>query len=119
MQPSCIISKKTNHSISDFKAMPINIIINNDNKIKISQDIADKEIKLSKNRLSARKCRLKKKSYIKQLEEEVEQYRLELSHYKNNSKKEKSFENYIHLVRYIDVISTLIRLMNKKENYHY
>lgn len=65
------------------------------NEVKEEQD---KELKLLKNRLSARKCRQKKKNYIKQLEEQVKSYQEQLRQYKNESNNEKSIENYLKLL---------------------
>ena len=58
---------------------PINVIHNFINrKSSLSYD-KEKELKLLKNRLSARKCRQKKKIYIKQLEEQLKTYKDKLS----------------------------------------
>lgn len=60
----------------------------------ISSKMSD-ELKQEKNRLCARKCRMKKKEYVKNLEDEIERLRNELSEcrkelceYKNKEKDE-------------------------------
>ena len=58
----------------------------------------EKELKLLKNRLSARKCRQKKKNYIKQLEEQVKSYKDQIEHFKSEINKEKSIENYMNIL---------------------
>jgi hypothetical protein len=57
-----------------------------------------KMMRLMKNRLSARKCREKKKDYIKNMEYEINRLKSELDTYKNLQKKEKGLENLINLV---------------------
>ena len=51
-----------------------------------------------KNRLSARKCRQKKKIYIKQLEEQLKTYKDQIEYYKIEVNKNKSIENYISIL---------------------
>jgi uncharacterized protein YggL (DUF469 family) len=51
-----------------------------------------------KNRLSARKCRQKKKYYVDELENKLIQLQTELEGYKKIQKKEKYLENMISLV---------------------
>ena len=58
----------------------------------------EKELKLLKNRLSARKCRQKKKNYIRQLEEQVKTYKAELDNIKKESNKEKTIESYLSIL---------------------
>jgi hypothetical protein len=68
------------------------------------EDEMRKMMKLMKNRLSARKCRQKKKTYIQLLEGDIEDLKKELEKYKHVYKKEKQMENVISLVnKYIDV----------------
>lgn len=57
-----------------------------------------KMMRLMKNRLSARKCRQKKKSYIDGLEKRLHQMQNELDILKKNQKKEKHLENMISSV---------------------
>jgi hypothetical protein len=64
-----------------------------------SQNEMKKMMRLMKNRLSARKCRQKKKYYVEQMEEEILQLKNELEKYKNMEKKEKSLEGMIKAVR--------------------
>lgn len=64
-----------------------------------SQNEMKKMMRLMKNRLSARKCRQKKKFYVEQMEEEILQLKSELEKYKNMEKKEKSLEGMIKAVR--------------------
>ena len=64
-----------------------------------SQSEMKKMMRLMKNRLSARKCRQKKKYYVEQMEEEILQLKIELEKYKNMEKKEKSLEGMIKAVR--------------------
>lgn len=58
-----------------------------------------KMMKLMKNRLSARKCRQKKKSYVKGLEKEVKELREELNKYKAIQTNEMRMEYYIDQVK--------------------
>ncbi len=60
-----------------------------------------KVMKLMKNRLSARKCRQKKKYYIKTLEKEIQSLREELNKYKSIKTNEMKLEYYIDQVIYI------------------
>ena len=64
-----------------------------------SQNEMKKMMRLMKNRLSARKCRQKKKIYVEQMEEEIHQLKSELEKYKNMERKEKSLEGMIKAVR--------------------
>ncbi len=57
-----------------------------------------KMMRLMKNRLSARKCRQKKKYYVDELENKLIQLQTELEGYKKIQKKEKYLENMISLV---------------------
>jgi bZIP transcription factor len=57
-----------------------------------------KMMKLMKNRLSARKCRQKKKSYVKNLEKEIAEIREELNKYKSIQTNEMKLEYYIDKV---------------------
>jgi hypothetical protein len=66
-----------------------------------------KMMKLMKNRLSARKCRQKKKHYIKNLEKEIHDLRDELNKYKSIQTNEMKLEYYIDQVIYI-IIQKLI-----------
>jgi hypothetical protein len=51
-----------------------------------------------KNRLSAKKCRQKKKSYVSDLETQVKELQDELVKYKKIERKDKSLETAINLV---------------------
>ena len=51
-----------------------------------------------KNRLSARKCRLKKKNYMSELEKKLEDTQTELERLKTVIKKENHIENIITIV---------------------
>jgi hypothetical protein len=57
-----------------------------------------KMMRLMKNRLSARKCRQKKKSYVDGLEKRLSQLQNELDLLKKNQKKERHLENMISSV---------------------
>jgi hypothetical protein len=57
-----------------------------------------KQIRLMKNRLSARKCRQKKKSYINGLESQIRNLKDEVDRYKQTNKKEKNIENLSNMV---------------------
>jgi len=57
-----------------------------------------KMMKLMKNRLSARKCRQKKKNYMKNLEKEILELRGELNKYKSIQANEMKMEYYINQV---------------------
>lgn len=74
----------------------------------------EKELKLLKNRLSARKCRQKKKNYIKQLEEQVKTYKAELDNIKKESNKEKTIESYINILE--EKEKEIEETSNKKKN---
>jgi hypothetical protein len=58
----------------------------------------EREEKLLKNRLSARKCRQKKKKYITNLEEQVKIYKEEIEKYKKENDKKNYVENYFTLL---------------------
>jgi hypothetical protein len=64
-----------------------------------SQNEMKKMMRLMKNRLSARKCRKKKKIYVEQMEEEILDLKCQLEKYKSIEKKEKSLEGMIKMVR--------------------
>jgi hypothetical protein len=55
-----------------------------------------KQIRLLKNRVSARKCRQKKKSYINNLEAQIKGLKEEVEKHKQINKKEKNLEILIH-----------------------
>jgi hypothetical protein len=57
-----------------------------------------KQIRLLKNRLSARKCRQKKKSYINGLEGQIRGLKDEIERLKQINKKEKNLEHMIHVL---------------------
>ncbi len=77
---------------------PINVIHNFINRKRSLSYDKEKELKLLKNRLSARKCRQKKKIYIKQLEEQLKTYKDQIEYYKIEVNKNKSIENYISIL---------------------
>ncbi len=58
----------------------------------------EREEKLLKNRLSARKCRQKKKKYITNLEEQVKIYKEEIEHFKKENEKKNHIENYFNIL---------------------
>ena len=64
-----------------------------------SQCQMKKMMRQMKNRISARKCRQKKKIYVKQMEEEIADLKSKLVRYKNIEKKENRIENMIRSVR--------------------
>jgi hypothetical protein len=64
-----------------------------------SQIEMKKMMRLMKNRLSARKCRQKKKIYLGRLEQEMNELKSELERYKAMEKKEKNIENMIKMVK--------------------
>ena len=74
----------------------------------------EKELKLLKNRLSARKCRQKKKNYIRQLEEQVKTYKAELDNIKKESNKEKTIESYLSILE--EKEKEIEETSNKKKN---
>lgn len=70
-------------------------------------------MKLMKNRLSARKCRQKKKHYIKNLEKEISDLRVELNKYKSIQTNEMKLEYYIDQVNYFSIILIIFYLIIK------
>jgi hypothetical protein len=58
-----------------------------------------KMMRLMKNRLSARKCRQKKKNYVNVIEKELQDTKDELDKYKRMYKREKQIENLMNLVK--------------------
>jgi hypothetical protein len=58
-----------------------------------------KQIRLMKNRISARKCRQKKKHYINNLENQIKHLKEDVEKYKQIMKKEKKMENLVFSVR--------------------
>lgn len=70
----------------------------NSNNVPNVDEIKEKELKLLKNRLSARKCRQKKKNYIIQLEKQVELYKEQIDNYQNEYNKDKSIEHYLTIL---------------------
>lgn len=60
-----------------------------------------KMMKLMRNRVSARKCRQKKKSYVKNMEKEISELREELNKYKSIQANEMKLEYYIDKVEII------------------
>lgn len=70
-----------------------------------SQNDMKKMMRLMKNRLSARKCRQKKKSYVNTLEGELGNTQSELEKFRSIAKREKQVEN---------VIVQVIFFINKK-----
>lgn len=74
-----------------------NKAVNFEKEINSSVDMR-KMMKLMKNRLSARKCRQKKKHYIKNLEKEIHDLREELNKYKSIQTNEMKLEYYIDQV---------------------
>lgn len=62
-------------------------------------------MKLLKNRISARKCRQKKKEYYDSLETKVAGLEKELEKYKNLSKQRNSVESLMELVINLLIIS--------------
>ena len=58
-----------------------------------------KMMKLMKNRLSARKCRQKKKHFIKNLEKEISGLKEELNKYKSIQTNEVKLEHYLDQVK--------------------
>ena len=69
----------------------------NDSKASVSK-INEKELKLLKNRISAKKCRQKKKYYVQQLEEQLKRYKEQISNIKNNINKDNTIENILSLL---------------------
>jgi hypothetical protein len=63
-----------------------------------SHDDMKKLMRLMKNRLSARKCRQKKKSYVVGLEKQIVNLKDEIEKYKQIFKSEKTMEHMINLV---------------------
>ena len=76
-------------------------------KIEEEQNDMKKMMRLMKNRVSARKCRQKKKSYVQTLEKEVEDLQKELINLKSINSKEQQTERLINLV-FIYIIFSLI-----------
>ena len=72
--------------------------INNQNSNQLIFVDKEREEKLLKNRLSARKCRQKKKKYIISLEEQVKIYKEEIEKYKKENEKKNYVENYFNLL---------------------
>ena len=58
----------------------------------------EKVIKLMKNRRNARKCRQKKKSYVKNIEKEISGLREELNKYKSIQRNNMKLEYYMDQV---------------------
>ena len=79
---------------------PIKIqkINENNNQLIISNFEKEREEKLLKNRLSARKCRQKKKKYIISLEEQVKIYKEEIEKFKKEYEKKNHIENYFNIL---------------------
>jgi hypothetical protein len=83
--------------MSDMRKTIFKTFKNNPN---MSEDNSQmkKMMRLMKNRLSARKCRQKKKVYINALEKEICEMQLKLEKYQNIEKKEKQNENIFKIV---------------------
>lgn len=58
-----------------------------------------KMMRLLKNRLSAKKCRQKKKSYVETLESQIKDLQDELDRYQEMEKKDRSLQSLINLVK--------------------
>lgn len=74
--------------------------------------------KLMKNRVCARKCRQKKKNYVKDLEVEIKDLREELNKYKSIQMNEMRLEYYIDNVNFFIkfFISFVIKKKKLKKN---
>ncbi len=72
--------------------------INNQNSNQLIFVDKEREEKLLKNRLSARKCRQKKKKYITNLEEQVKIYKEEIEKFKKENEKKNHIENYFNIL---------------------
>ena len=72
--------------------------INENNKLININFEKEREEKLLKNRLSARKCRQKKKKYITNLEEQVKIYKEEIEKFKKENEKKNHIENYFNIL---------------------
>ncbi len=84
---------------NSYKLKPKNALIAGEDNKEISPNIYMKKImKLMKNRLSARKCRQKKKIYMKNLEEEIVGLRSQLTKYKSLNSNEMKMEFFINEV---------------------
>jgi hypothetical protein len=82
-----------------------------DDEITVKGDSKEvkKIMKLLKNRISARKCRQKKKEYYDTLETKVACLEKELEKYKNLNKQRNSVECLIEIVRNTINISLIIK----------
>ena len=69
--------------------------------------------KLMKNRICARKCRKKKKNYLKDLEVEIKDLREKLNKYKSIQMNEMRLEYYIDNVKFF--IKFFISFVTKKK----
>ena len=101
MKTSRKSSNENNQIKNEYKFNnPIKIqkINENNNQLIISNFEKEREEKLLKNRLSARKCRQKKKKYIISLEEQVKIYKEEIEKYKKENEKKNYVENYFNLL---------------------
>ncbi len=84
---------------NSYKLKPKNALIAGEDNKEISPNIYMKKImKSMKNRLSARKCRQKKKIYMKNLEEEIVGLRSQLTKYKSLNSNEMKMEFFINEV---------------------
>ena len=72
--------------------------INENNKLININFEKEREEKLLKNRLSARKCRQKKKKYIISLEEQVKIYKEEIEKFKKEYEKKNHIEHYFNVL---------------------
>lgn len=84
--------QKINQELNSVKK-----ILVNDSKVGVGK-INEKELKLLKNRISAKKCRQKKKYYVQQLEEQLKRYKEQISNIKNNINKDNTIENILSLL---------------------
>ena len=101
MKTSRKSSNENNQIKNEYKFNnPIKIqkINENNNQLIISNFEKEREEKLLKNRLSARKCRQKKKKYIISLEEQVKIYKEEIEKFKKEYEKKNHIEHYFNVL---------------------
>ena len=102
MKTSRKSSNENNQIKNEYKFNnPIKIqkINENNNQLIISNFEKEREEKLLKNRLSARKCRQKKKKYIISLEEQVKIYKEEIEKFKKEYEKKNHIEHYFNVIK--------------------